>query len=136
MSKEDDDGDTIDRLKEVFDVLVGITETDTIQALVGKYLLLEGGTMTGVINSTHILPKTDLAYNLGSLSYRFKNIYGTLIGNANSATKLQTARKFTIGGVERTFDGSANVTITKSDMGLNNVQNTAFYKRVTTINGS
>lgn len=44
----DNDG-TIENLKEVLDVLQGIKDTDTIQALLGKYLPLTGGTMKGDI---------------------------------------------------------------------------------------
>lgn len=44
----DNDG-TIENLKEVLDVLQGIKDTDTIQALLGKYLPLTGGTMKGNI---------------------------------------------------------------------------------------
>ena len=44
------DGDgTIENLKEILKVLEGISDTDTIQAIIGKYLPLEGGTMTGNI---------------------------------------------------------------------------------------
>lgn len=42
------DGDgTIENLSEILKVLEGISDTDTIQAIVGKYLPLSGGTMTG-----------------------------------------------------------------------------------------
>ena len=49
----DNDG-TIENLKEVLDVLQGIKDTDTIQALLGKYLPLTGGTITGnlTVNGT------------------------------------------------------------------------------------
>ena len=42
---------------------------------------------------------------------------GALSGNASSATNLQTARKFTIGNTERTFNGSADVKWTLEDIG-------------------
>ena len=42
---------------------------------------------------------------------------GSLSGNATSATKLQTARKFTIGNTERTFNGSGDVKWTLADIG-------------------
>ena len=45
----DKDG-TIENLKEILDVLEGIKDTDTIQAIVNKYLPLSGGTMSGNIN--------------------------------------------------------------------------------------
>ena len=42
------DGDgTIENLEEILRVLDGIKDTDTIQAIVGKYLPLSGGTITG-----------------------------------------------------------------------------------------
>lgn len=44
------DGDgTIENLTEILRVLEGISDTDTIQAIVGKYLPLTGGMMTGNI---------------------------------------------------------------------------------------
>lgn len=46
---------------------------------------------------------------------------GALSGNASTATKLATAR--TISGVP--FDGSANITLTKTHIGLPNVDDTA-----------
>lgn len=42
---------------------------------------------------------------------------GALSGNASSATQLQTARKFTIGNTERTFNGSGDVKWTLADIG-------------------
>lgn len=42
------DGDgTIENLEEILRVLEGISDTDTIQAIIGKYLPLTGGTITG-----------------------------------------------------------------------------------------
>jgi hypothetical protein len=59
-----------------------------------------------------VLPSLNTTYNLGSSAFRFLNVYsdeftGDLIGNADTATTLQTAR--TINGVS--FDGSADITI-------------------------
>lgn len=39
------------------------------------YLKLSGGTMTGTINSQHLIPKTNNTYNLGSSSIYFSNAY-------------------------------------------------------------
>ena len=44
-------------------------------------------------------------------------IQTTVTGNAGTATKLQTARTLTIGNKGKTFDGSANVTWTLSEIG-------------------
>ena len=38
-------------------------------------LATSGGTLTGTLNSQHILPSTDDTYNLGSASKRWANIY-------------------------------------------------------------
>lgn len=42
---------------------------------------------------------------------------GTLDGNATTATRLQTAHKFTIGNAQKNFDGSADITWTLSEIG-------------------
>lgn len=88
MSENNDSNTNIDRLKEVFDVLSGITETDTIEALVGKYLLLTGGKMTGAIT-----PTTNNTLTLGTSNLKWNAVYattfhGALSGNATSASKL------------------------------------------------
>jgi hypothetical protein len=51
MEAANDEDGTIENLKEVLDVLSGISDTDTIQALVGKYLPLTGGTVTGELHA-------------------------------------------------------------------------------------
>ncbi len=58
-----------------------------------------------------VYPKTNNAFNLGSSSLKWANVYamtfnGALSGNASTATKLQTAR--TLWG--KSFDGSAAIT--------------------------
>lgn len=93
MSETNDSNTTIDRLKEVFDVLSGITETDTITALVGKYLPLAGGTLTGTLTAQNITPSANNTYSLGTTGTKWANIYattfhGALSGNASSASKL------------------------------------------------
>ena len=49
VSAANDSDGTIENLKEILDVLSGISDTDTIQAIVGKYLPLAGGTVSGTI---------------------------------------------------------------------------------------
>ena len=68
-------------------------------------------TFNGVLDSD-IVPDTDSSRDLGTNSVRFANAYidtttGNLVGNASTATTLQTAR--TIGGVS--FNGSANINL-------------------------
>jgi hypothetical protein len=44
------DGDgTIENLAEILKVLEGIKDTETIQSIIGKYLPLTGGTLTGTL---------------------------------------------------------------------------------------
>lgn len=98
MSREDDNDNIINRLKEVFDVLSGITETDTIEALVGKYLPLAGGTLTGALTTQNITPSANDTYSLGTTSTKWANIYattftGNLTGAADVANKLGTTNK-------------------------------------------
>lgn len=98
MSETNDSNTTIDRLKEVFDVLSGITETDTIKTLVSKYLLLTGGTLTGTLTARDITPSADDTYSLGTSSVKWANVYattftGNLTGTASVANKLGTANK-------------------------------------------
>lgn len=47
VTKANDSDGTIENLKEILDVLAGIKDTETIQSIVGKYLPLAGGTLTG-----------------------------------------------------------------------------------------
>ena len=88
-----------------------------------NYLPLSGGTMTGAIitpgdDSVVIRPAKNNYDQIGSSSYKFWQIYattfyGTLSGNASTATKLQTARTIRTNLSSTTapsFDGTANIT--------------------------
>jgi len=68
--------------------------------------------MSNVSFGATVIPSANTTYNLGSSSFKFSNVFsqtftGALVGNADTATKLATAR--TINGVA--FDGTANITI-------------------------
>lgn len=59
----------------------------------------------------YLLPNTTDTYDLGSSSKKWRNIYGNLIGNADTATKLAIARNLQVAlgsTIAVTFDGSAN----------------------------
>lgn len=83
------------------------------------------GNMTSVGNVTSTKTNT---YTLGTSSNVWKAVYattfyGALSGNADTATKLQTARSFhitdssaTYNGVSATFDGSADITLHMPDI--------------------
>jgi hypothetical protein len=71
--------------------------------------------MSNAIFGATVLPSANTTYNLGSASFKFANIFsnqftGDLVGNADTATALETAR--TINGVS--FDGTADITIEAS----------------------
>jgi hypothetical protein len=78
-------------------------------------------TFTARVDSS-ILPSTNGTLDLGGTSNKWNNVYantfvGTIIGNADTATKLATPREIDIDGdvigvgIGTTFDGSRNVTI-------------------------
>lgn len=92
------------------------TLTDYVKTnVLNDYLSLAGGTMTGTIttpgnDSVVIKPAKNNYDQIGGEGIAFwkifaTNFYGTLHGNASTATKLSTAR--TIWG--QSFDGSGNV---------------------------
>lgn len=94
----EDSNTTIDRLHEIFSVLSGLSETDVIKDIIGQYLPLAGGTLTGALTSQNILPSANNTYSLGSTSAKWSNVYatkftGNLTGTADVATKLGTATK-------------------------------------------
>ena len=70
-----------------------------------------------VVNAKHngsVTPQINNTYDLGTSALRWKNIYGSLKGNADSATKLATARTISLTGSvtgSGTFDGSGNLSI-------------------------
>lgn len=91
-----------------------------------RYLKLTGGTLTGNLNSTNIVPTLNNAYTIGTSSSKYSSIYagtfhGALDGNASTATKLLSKRQITVSLQASTnalqnsgseyFDGSGNITI-------------------------
>ena len=80
------------------------------------YLPINGGTIRGTIQ-----PSLNNEYSLGSTYFKFKDIYATnLYGNADTTTKLQTARTLTIGNTGKTFDGSGDVSWSLAEIGAAN----------------
>ncbi len=112
-------------------------------------------TFNADVNS-HILPSHDATgpsdasgKDIGSISAEWRKIYarefvGAIVGNADSATKLQTARDFSISGdggaTAVSFDGTANVNLAltlatvNSDVGTYGNSAGTAYARVT-VNG-
>ena len=106
------DGDgTIENLNEILKVLEGISDTDTISAIIGKYLPLTGGTITGnlTVNGTttlsttninntltvkgNVVPQATNTYTLGTTSKIWKNIYsglGTFSDNVTAKGFIKT----------------------------------------------
>ena len=82
-----------------------------------NYLPTAGGTISGAIK-----PNANNTIALGTSSARFSNIYsttftGALSGNATTATTLATARTITIGSAGKSFNGSANISFTLTEIG-------------------
>ena len=74
-----------------------------------------------VVNTKHngsVIPQINNTYDLGTSALKWKNIYGDLKGNADTATaatKLATTRTISLTGSvtgSGTFDGSGNLSIT------------------------
>lgn len=69
-----------------------------------------------IVNAKHngaVNPQINNTYDLGTSTLRWKNIYGNLKGNADTATKLTTARTIQTNlasTISASFDGSANIT--------------------------
>lgn len=106
------DGDgTIENLNEILKVLEGISDTDTISAIIGKYLPLTGGIITGnlTVNGTttlsttninntltvkgNVVPQATNTYTLGTTSKIWKNIYsglGTFSDNVTAKGFIKT----------------------------------------------
>lgn len=83
----------------------------------GMPITVVGPNQEYVGSATALSPKTDTTYNLGSASLQWANVYvsGTVVGNADTATALETARDVTLtGDVSGTasFDGTSNISIT------------------------
>lgn len=60
-----------------------LTFIENAVSLVSKYLQLSGGTLTGNLISQLIRPSSDLAYDLGTDTFRFRNVWAQLV-NASS----------------------------------------------------
>lgn len=74
------DGDgTIENLAEILEVLEGISDTETIKNLVGKYLPLTGGTLTGNLTATKFI-------TTGGTSSQFVKGDGSLDSNTYITT--------------------------------------------------
>ena len=77
-----------------------------------------GGTLTGTLNSQHILPSTDDTYNLGSTSKRWANIY---------TNDLKLSNEGKSNDVDGTW-GSYTIQEGESDLFLINNRNGKKYK--------
>ena len=80
--------------------------------------------MDGVVRPAN---STAGAIDLGTETAKWNNVYantyyGTLSGNASTATKLATARNLKIGDATKAFNGSADITWTWEQMGVPRVK--------------
>ena len=85
-----------------------------------SYLPLSGGTLTGTLNSRAIVPTATNTYSLGTSSLKYSaayatTFYGSLSGNASSATKLGSS---TVGsGVKPIYLNAGTATASSSTVG-------------------
>ncbi len=81
-------GESIDNLAEILKVLEGIKDTETIQAIIGKYLPLTGGTLTGDNNILNLSGTTNsyIYYRLGSTNKASSGYYENFAFIANEKT--------------------------------------------------
>lgn len=90
------DGDgTIENLEEILRVLEGISDTDTIKELLGKYLPLTGGTMTGTLNTKNItVPQGYYIYSTTNMESGGSMLHfdgtKTVLGSVGSSTSAAT----------------------------------------------
>lgn len=75
-------------------------------------------------------------YNPSTKTLKAGIFSGSLSGNASTATKLQTARTFTIGNTSRSFDGSGNVSWTLAEIGAAASSHTHSYAGSSSAGGS
>ena len=84
-----------------------------------KYLLLEGGSMNGLLTTLNITPRNTSLFDIGAESSKYNHVYATtfhgeLDGNAASATKLKNPREIKIVGSvtgKGSFDGTDDIQI-------------------------
>lgn len=111
---------------------VSLAAGELAYSYVSNVIFIGNSTGTGVVNigGQYYTSQVDNATNAAtgstlvrrdasgnaSFNYVFANVVGTIIGNANSATQLQTARDFSINGTDVesstvSFDGTGNVVL-------------------------
>lgn len=99
----------------------------------GYFAFVPNGLSVGIVNSalvvaaTSVYPGATNKISLGTSSYKWANVYatkftGALVGNADTATKLQTARSFHIAdssavynGASAVFNGTEDITLHMPD---------------------
>ena len=121
-------------------VLKGLIDGKAASNHTHSYLPLSGGTMTGAItvsgesrfhNGTYTDPWSGTSCAIKASGHVAVNgqikatstvtaptFAGALSGNANTATKLATARTIKVGNTGKTFDGSGEITFTLADIGI------------------
>lgn len=126
----DDLSAEFDQLQDTFNTIVGHTHDGSSGE--GAPITKVGPVQDLEVTETTVVPKTTNTLDLGTASHKFKNgrfqgtltvdggITGTLTGNASTATTLQTARTLTVGNTGKSFNGSANVSWSLSEIGVNN----------------
>lgn len=72
----------------------------TVDSLTAGSLVVSGNSsLVNTVTTSNVLPHTDNTYSLGSSSLRYKQIYGALVGNADTATEFSSAASVALTGV-------------------------------------
>lgn len=102
------------------------------------YLKLSGGTMTGTINSQHLIPKTNNTYNLGSSSMYFSSAYikthRTDIGSSWVDSAKQTSAIYMSNTSAGSLKSIASIPSTNGRFILGSVNNSFYAGYITNTN--
>jgi len=68
-------------------------------SLTAGSLVVSGNTsLVNTANTAHLLPHSNNTYDIGSSSLKYRNIYGALKGNADTATEFSANQSVTLTG--------------------------------------
>lgn len=96
-------------------LLLGSGNAISKSSLLGSYLPLSGGTMSGTLTSRTIQPSAANTYNLGTASLPFARVYGTnFIGTTAVLENVRFAKSLRLTEGDYASSNVAGITITKS----------------------
>ena len=109
----DNDG-TIENLREILDVLTGISDTDTIKEIIGKYLPLTGGTIDGSLtigneqNTTYKYIRFNRYGHYGIINNLEDGVYISFGDIENGVSSVKKILRIGNAGIQYSYDGSTS----------------------------